>query len=425
VVADPGVAGDSSAPRVRTRGQPAAVEAVLAMLRGGMPHALLLVGPSGVGKSTLADDIAAGLLCRFEDPVARPCGECRACRSLAHGNHPDLHRLAPTGAGFVIPIGGREERGVRDLVRDLALMPVEGGARVAIITAADRLTEDAQSAFLKTLEEPPAGTVLILTAADEERLLPTIRSRTVRIRLGPVARPAVEAVLVDAGLADAPAASRLARLAAGRPGDAVALARSPESVTIRAEVGRTLLDLVAATRADRLRIGRDLLARTGALLQALRSAAGTDPAGTPSRPARGRGRSAASSGPAATAAPALSPAPAASASDADGDGGDAATEAAVASGPAARIPAAERRAAALALVAIWRDVARDLALVRLGQGANVRQLDLLDDLEPAARRLPPAFAIDQLRRLDVAGERLEGNVSPELVVDALAIGWTA
>ncbi|HMA46496.1 MAG TPA: hypothetical protein VKP11_04750, partial [Frankiaceae bacterium] len=176
--------------------------AVAAMLTGGMPHALLLVGPSGVGKSTLADDIAAGLLCRVPDPGARPCRECRSCRALEHGNHPDLHRLGPTGAGSVIPIGGREERGVRDLVRDLALLPVEGGARVAIVVAADRMTEDAQAAFLKTLEEPPAGTILILTAADEERLLPTIRSRCVRIRLGPVARPDVERLLVDGGFAD-------------------------------------------------------------------------------------------------------------------------------------------------------------------------------------------------------------------------------
>jgi hypothetical protein len=87
------------------------------------------------------------------------------------------------------------------------------------------------------------------------------------------------------------------------------------------------------------------------------------------------------------------------------------------------VPAAERRAAALALVSIWRDVARDLTLVRLGQLADVRQIDLLDDLEATAAKLPPAFAIEQLRRLDVAGERLEGNVSPELVIDALAIGW--
>jgi hypothetical protein len=63
--------------------------------------------------------------------------------------------------------------------------------------------------------------------------------------------------------------------------------------------------------------------------------------------------------------------------------------------------------------------------VALGESADVRQLDLLDDLESAARRLPRAFAPAQLRRLDVAGERLEGNVSPELVIDALAVGWAA
>jgi DNA polymerase-3 subunit delta' len=402
----------AEAGRFLTRGQPAALAAIAAMLRSGMPHALLLVGPPGVGKSTFADDIAAGLLCRAPDLESRPCRTCRACRAFDHGNHPDVHRLVPTGAGSVIPIGGREERGVRDLVRDLALMPVEGGARVAIVTGADRMTEDAQAAFLKTLEEPPAGTVLVLTAADEERLLPTIRSRCVRIRLGPVPRRVVEDLLVDGSFADAPLASRLARLSSGRPGDAVALARAPESLVIRSEVGRTLLDLTAAVRADRLRIGRDLLARAGELNKGLRAPAQP---GEPARPPRGRR---AAAGGSATERSGAERSPAAAAAEpADG-----ATEV---SGPPSRIPPAERRAAALTLIAIWRDVARDLALVALGESAEVRQLDLLDDLEAAARRLPAAFAPAQLRRLDVAGERLEGNVSPELVVDALAIGWVA
>lgn len=403
-------AADEARGGFRTRGQPAAVAAVRAMLRTGVPHALLLAGPSGVGKRTLADDIAAALLCRAEEPGDRPDRTCRACRALEHGNHPDLHVLAPTGAGQVIPIGGRDERGVRDLVRELALMPVEGGLRVAIVADADRMTEDAQSAFLKTLEEPPAGTVLVLTAADEERLLPTIRSRVVRVRVGPVPRAAVEQLLVDQGLADAPAAARLARLAAGRPGDAVAMARSPEAITIRAEIARTLLDLAQATRADRLRIGRDLLARAGALGAAVRAGAavatGDDGAGT-ARKGTGRGRKA--------EAPPAEPA---------GGGGEPSADSADGTLPAVRIPAAERRSAALGLVAIWRDVARDVALMAMGDAAAVRAPDLLEELASASESMPPGFAADQLRRLDIAGERLEGNVSPELVIDALALGWT-
>ena len=205
---------------LRTRGQPvavAAVEAMLAIRPAARP--VLLVGPAGIGKTTLAVDIAAALLCEPRIRSDRPCGACRGCRMVEHGNHPDLHRLAPAGAGGLIPIGGRDERGVRELVGELALMPVEGGARVAIVEAAQRMTEDAQSAFLKTLEEPPADTTIILCADDEERLLPTIRSRCVRLRLGPMGRARRRGDPRGArASADAPTAARLARIADGRPG---------------------------------------------------------------------------------------------------------------------------------------------------------------------------------------------------------------
>ena len=359
----------------RTRGQPAGRARRRAMLAGGMPHALLLVGPPGVGKATLADDVAAGLLCLAPDPADRPCRACRACRAFEHGNHPDVHRLAPTGAGNVIPIGGREERGVRDLVRDLALLPVEGGARVAIVTAADRMTEDAQAAFLKTLEEPPIGTILILTAADEERLLPTIRSRCVRIRLGPVARRDVEGLLVDAELADAPLAARLARISAGRPG------RRGRARPI-ADVARH--PIRGRPDAPRPRCRRPARTGSGSVATCSRAPPSSSPRSAPQRrreprapPGRGERRRRRVAG---RRRRCQTPAPV--------DGAPAATDAA---GPAARVPAAERRAAAIALAAIWRDVARDLALVSLGESGEVRQIDLLDDLEAVAPRLPAGF----------------------------------
>lgn len=405
---------------LRTLGQPAAAAAVRALLGSGMPHAVLLAGPSGVGKTTLALDLAAALLCRAEDPAVRPCRECRGCRMVEHANHPDVHRLGPSGAGGLISIGGRGERGVRDLVGDLALLPIEGGARVAIVESAHRMSEDAQSAFLKTLEEPPSGTTIVLCADDEERLLPTIRSRCVRIRLGTMGIRDVEAVLVTRGVADAPTAARLARITDGRPGHAMAYALAPGAAAIRGEIARTLLDLLEAGVTARLAGVRDLAARAAELVRELEAGAARAAAigrtelddgstGRRRRPAGSRGgRSAA--GPVAAASP-DDPAP---------DAGDGALD-----GPTARVPAADRRRAAIALVGIWRSVLRDLALLGNGAAASVRDLDLLDDLHAAASQVTPRAAGGLLRQLDVAGERLEGNVSPELVLDVLALRWTA
>lgn len=406
---------------MRTLGQPRAVAAARALIAAGMPHAVLLAGPSGVGKTTLALDIGAALLCRAEDEAARPCRSCRSCRMVEHGNHPDLHRLAPSGAGGMISIGGRGERGVRDLVDDLALMPVEGGARVALVESAHRMSEDAQSAFLKTLEEPPAGTTILLCTEDDERLLPTIRSRCARIRLGTMGSRAVEAVLASGGLADAPTAARLARITDGRPGHAIAYALAPEAARIRDEVARTLLDLLDAGVTARLTGTRELAVRAADLVRALD--AGTARAVTAAAAGDGAGSRAAARGRKGGASP-RSPEAARAALE---PMVDVATESAApeVDGPAARVPAAERRRGALALVAIWRSVLRDIALLGGGAGSSIRDLDLLDDLRAVAGRLQPAAAARLLGELDIAGERLEGNVSPELVLDVLALRWTS
>jgi len=188
-------------PAWTTRGHRGALSVVAGAVSSERPaHAWLLVGPTGVGKTTLALDLAAGLLCVADDPRVRPCGSCRACLNVARGTHPDLHRLAPAGAGGQIRIGDPDDPDpgtVRRLLRDLSLSPSEGRFRVAVLEGAERMNEDAQNALLKMLEEPPPRTCIVLCAADEEALLPTVRSRSARIRLGTVAVEQIAEMLVE------------------------------------------------------------------------------------------------------------------------------------------------------------------------------------------------------------------------------------
>jgi hypothetical protein len=180
---------------------------------------------------------------------------------------------------------------------------------------------------------------------------------------------------------------------------------------LRGEIARSLLDLLGASLTARLVGFRELAARAAELVKELdvgtRRSGGAgprEPSPKPGANAKSRSREASPAGEAGESGE-IAPA-----------GEEPAEARAV-----ARVPAAERRAAAIALIAIWRDVLRDLAAVVLGERRLVRDVDILDDLEAAAAGLPPDAVAAALRRLDVAGERLEGNVSPELVLDVLAL----
>lgn len=362
--------------RFRTRGQPSALRAIeRAVARERAAHALLIVGPPHVGKTTLALDLAAGLLCLAPDPSDRPCRDCAACRKVEHGNHPDVHRLAPHGAGRQIQIGD-----VRGLLAELALLPLEGRQRVAIVEAAQRLNQDAQNALLKVLEEPPAGVTIVLTADLESLLLETVRSRCQRLRAGPVDPAVIAALLVDARLADPSHAAELARAADGRPGVALTLAARPTVPLVEARLERRLLDLLVASRGDRLAAASELLADAADLARAT-TAAETALGGS-----------------------------------VEGDETDEADA-------PRRTPAAERRAAALRLLEVWRSLARDLAVAVAGGRSAVRAVGLLEELEAAARGLDPGSVPAFLARLDGLTAGLEGYANPELTVDVLLLAW--
>jgi DNA polymerase-3 subunit delta' len=325
---------------------------------------------------------------------------------VERGGHPDVHRLGPAGPGRQVVIGGPDARyrGVRNLIGELSLMPVEGRVRLAIIEGAERMNEDAQSALLKTLEEPPAGVVIVLCADQETRLLPTVRSRCARIRLGLVGARDIEAIVGDHDLADPPLAARLGRLAAGRPGLALAYARAPEAVLIRAELGRVLLDLTTEGAAARLAAVRAAIPRAIALASAL-----AEPdRGPATRQPRRRSR------PAEVAATIV-----ADGTDAQPDG---ATDEPEDDGPRT-VPATERRRAAEILIGLWADVARDLALVSSGGARSVRDPMLLEELMATAARVEPESVTAFLDRAARGAELLVFNVSPELLLDTLALAW--
>jgi hypothetical protein len=312
---------------------------------------------------------------------------------VVSGNHPDLHRLAPDGPGGQVGIGQ-----VRALATELALLPIESARRIAVVESAHRMNEDAQNALLKTLEEPPPGTTIILCVDDEDRLLPTVRSRCARLRLGPVGTRDIERVLDERGIADPPTGGRLARLASGRPGLAIALGAAPEAIAVRSEISRQLVDLLGARPAARLAAIRDLLARAAELSRLIDSKTGPRPAAASDRSAD---------------APA----------DGESPEAEAGAVAEVRAGSEARAPAAERRRALALLLDVWRDLGRDLALVRHGDLRRLHDSSLIEELQAASAALSGTAVVVFLARLDRAGEQLEANVSPELLADSLILAW--
>ncbi|HEX6971266.1 MAG TPA: DNA polymerase III subunit delta' [Limnochordia bacterium] len=190
------------------RGQPH----VIAFLRRALAeervcHAYLFAGPPGVGKRTTCRLFARALLCTAPEP---PCGSCPSCRLTSSGNHPDLHWIEP-GSGSI-----RIEQ-VRELRRTTALRPFAARRKVFVLVGAEAMTEQAQNALLKTLEEPSGETVVILVSDAPDRLRETILSRVQLVRFGLVPAREVEALLGSRGV-DPAAAARLAELAQGMPG---------------------------------------------------------------------------------------------------------------------------------------------------------------------------------------------------------------
>lgn len=231
-----------------------------AIARDTLPPTLLLTGASGVGKFIAAKAIASTVNCLApvhdrEGLAVDACGTCRSCDRISRDVHVDVLVLQPDDkASIKIDV-------VRDALERTSFRPFEGRRRVVIIRDADALEVASQNALLKSLEEPPPGTVFLLTSAVPGALLPTVRSRCMRLTFGRLAQREVAAVLVrDFEMAEAEA-SAAAALADGRIGEALALGST--EVGVLRETALLLLRQAAASRAAQGRIQAAAILSTG------------------------------------------------------------------------------------------------------------------------------------------------------------------
>jgi DNA polymerase-3 subunit delta' len=203
-------------------GHDAIAERFRRMLESGrLASTYLFVGPSGIGKRCFALQLAHGLLCTEPlDELLEPCGRCESCRLFLTGNHPDLDVLGlqPDRSELrVSQFVGYDDYLKQDaLCHRIAYKPFYGGRRIAIIDDADHFNSESGNCLLKTLEEPPPRSLLILIGTSPGRQLPTIRSRAQLVRFQPLGDTTVQRILLDNRLvSDVETAMRAAELSEG------------------------------------------------------------------------------------------------------------------------------------------------------------------------------------------------------------------
>ena len=238
-----------------------------------LAHAYLLVGPPQIGKTTLALRLSQAVNCLSDHD--RPCGDCQQCQRIERGIHPDVQVIAPAQDERTGRL--RTEIGIdqiRAVEQTAVLGPYEGRYRVFIIDGVERLSLEAANALLKTLEEPPARVLLLLLTAEEDGLLPTIRSRCQRLELWPLQEEALVALLTEEHGVTSEDALLLARLSGGRLGWALAAATDPKVLEERQRRLDALLEVVDGGVERRFQFAQELAQQFGRDRGAAREALG-------------------------------------------------------------------------------------------------------------------------------------------------------
>lgn len=354
-----------AAPGFRSLGQPAARRmATLGAERGRVGRTLLVHGPPGAGKTAFVDDLLALAFCADPDVTRRPCNACRGCRDGRARSHPDLVIGSPDGWREARTTGESIVAAARRWLLQAAGAPVVAARRVVVVERVDRAGEQIQNALLKTLEEPTDRHTFILVADEPSRLLPTIRSRSQPLRIGPVPRAELTAHLMDVERLPRDLADALARISHGLSGAAVAFARNRDLVDWRRRLQGELLSLLERGRADRLGAVRELID------DAVRF--------VPSRPADDE---------------------------------------------EARTPASVQREAAILVVEAWIGLTRDLLMAVAGRGELAPATELGADVDRLASRLDVMSLVAMTACLERIHAGLRENAAPRLSLEAGMLAW--
>ncbi len=228
----------------------AVVSLARAMATDSVAHSYLIVGPRGIGKMTLALDVARMVNCTGKSP---PCGACGQCRRITNELHADVQIIgleqASEGNGRTSTAIGIQQ--IREAQREASLKPYEGRSRVFIIDGVELLTEEASNSLLKVLEEPPDQVMFVLLATDMDSVLTTIASRCRMLELRPLPASIIVDELSKRFTADQELVNEVAQLSGGKLGWAIRVIEAPEVLESRSKQLDQVVAISQATLADR------------------------------------------------------------------------------------------------------------------------------------------------------------------------------
>lgn len=212
-----------------------------ALAKQRLAHTHLFFGPEGIGKKLFAFTLARCLFCqKYDDDELNCCNECPPCRQMLAGTYPDYIEISRPEGKAELPLelflGAKDRRGKEGLCHDLSLRPMSGNRKIALIDDADLLNIASANALLKTLEEPSSHALIILVATNEDRLLPTIRSRCQQTRFQALSDDDLVKLMLDQSISENEAE---ARSLASMSGGSLAIAgrlQNPELQAIRKQL---------------------------------------------------------------------------------------------------------------------------------------------------------------------------------------------